>query len=86
MEKNQTILDGIDPAERVRHKRAREDPHLRREQRVERRESEAALGVRPHDWDIAQRGAGGFRDLLPRYEIGMVLHLGRENHITGLQT
>jgi hypothetical protein len=32
-----------------------------------------------------QRGAGGFRGLLPGHEVGVVLELGREHDVAGLE-
>jgi hypothetical protein len=79
------FLHRIDPAQRVRYMREREHPHGGREHRVERRQVESALGVDADHGHIAQRGAGGLGDLLPGDEIRVMLHLGREDHVAGLE-
>ena len=72
-------------AEGVGEMREGEELHLWREQAVECVEVEAEFGVGTEDRDVFQRGAGAGGELLPRNEVGVVLHLGREDDIAGLE-
>ena len=79
------LRGGIDGAKGVGNVREGEDLHLRREELVEGGEIEPALGVGAQQGDIFERGTGGPGGLLPRHEVGMVLHPGGEHDVAGLQ-
>ena len=73
--------DRVDGAEHVGDVGEREDLGALGQQLAERR-AVLAVQVEPTlvgDADPAQRGAGAPRQLLPRHEVGVVLHLGDED-------
>jgi len=63
----------------------REELHLRGEELVERFKIEAEFGIGAEDGHVFQRGTGAEGELLPRDEVGVVLHLGREDDVAGLE-
>ncbi len=75
----------VEGAEGVGNVGEGDELHGGREERVERGVVEAALGVGAEHGDVAERGAGGAGGLLPRDEVGVVLHLGGEDDVAGLQ-
>ena len=58
----------------------REQFHFGREEFVEPVEREGAV---VEDRDEAEPGAGAFGEELPRDEVGVVLHLGEQDHVAG---
>ena len=75
----------VDRAEGVGNVGERQELHLRREQRIERGVIESALGIGAEHRDVTDRGADGARGLLPRDEVGVVLHLGGEDDVAGFE-
>ncbi len=73
------LADRVDRAEHVGDVGEREDLGALGEQVVEVRQVEPAL---VGDADPAQGRAGAARQLLPRHEVGVVLHLGDEDLVT----
>ncbi len=62
-----------------------EELHLRGEELVEGIEVEAVLGVGAGDGNVFQRGTRADGELLPRDKVGVVLHLGGEDDVAGLE-
>ena len=79
------LRDRVDRAERVGNVGEGEELHLRREQLVERSQVESAFRIGTKDRDVFEGRAAGAGGLLPRNKVGMVLDLGRQNDIPGLE-
>ena len=75
----------VDRAEGVGDVGEGDELHGRGEQRVERGGVESTLGIGAEHGNVFQRGAGGLGGLLPRDEVGVVLHLGGEDDVAGLE-
>lgn len=75
----------VEDAEGVGEVGEGEELHLRGEEFFQGVEVEAEFGVGAEDGDVFERRAGAEGELLPRDEIGVVLHLGGEDDVAGLE-
>ena len=75
----------VEDAEGVGEVGEGEELHLRGEELIESVEVEAEFGVGAEDGDVFEGGAGAEGELLPRDEVGVVLHLGGEDDVAGLE-
>ncbi len=77
------LVERVDRTQHVRHMRNGDDLDLRRQQAVEGGHVERAIIKDRH---VPQDEAFAFGQHVPRHDIGVVLHLCRQDFVTGLQT
>ena len=73
---------GVERAEGVRDVDHREELHLGREQGIQLAQVEQAFVA--SDGDVAELRAGALGEHLPRHDVAVVLHLGEQDDVAGL--